>query len=172
MRLGSSARRIVTALYSPAGIVGWVVALAKPIRSAVDWLSDMDFVSSNMAAIGAFLNTGWGTLASVCAGALILGHAIQRSLHAAPVQETGSAISDLQREKKLPLKGAEITPDQHSETLPARDEDDYAYGLSLERVSGEINPDKPNIYMSWQLGVKNCTDGAVRYRFDTNRHCF
>lgn len=45
--------------------------------------------------------------------------------------------------------------------------DGYEYGLSLEQVVGEINTDKPNIFMSWQLGVRNCTDDPLRYRFDS-----
>src|SRR4051794_37863717 len=64
---------------SPLGFFGVAISLIKPTLWLVGRLSDMDFVSTHLKEIGAFLETGWGTLTSVATGAAIIASAIHRA---------------------------------------------------------------------------------------------
>ena len=97
---------------SPIGLVGYVVGLQSLFIRLIRWLGDMDFIASYWRPIGTFLDTGWGTLASVVVGAIIVAIAIFRS-------------------SSTPQVGRQIGR-QDLETLPSREEN------SGETVEAEI----------------------------------
>jgi hypothetical protein len=81
-----SYRRIVTilqmrrSLQIAAAVVGAAITFSKPIIKLIDRLSEMDFLATYAGAVGRFLETGWGTLTSVCIGTAIIGFSIYHGL--------------------------------------------------------------------------------------------
>jgi hypothetical protein len=76
-------RRFIRAIFVPYGLLGlfgWVITFAKPLIWIIDRLSEIDFLATYAGAFGQFLNTGWGTLASVGVGATIIGYSIFQGL--------------------------------------------------------------------------------------------
>jgi hypothetical protein len=66
--------------YGLLGLLGSVITFAKPLIWIIDRLSEIDFLATHSGAFGRFLNTGWGTLASVGVGATIIGFSIFQGL--------------------------------------------------------------------------------------------
>jgi hypothetical protein len=61
-------------------LLGSVITFAKPLIWIIDRLSEIDFLTIHSGAFGRFLDTGWGTLASVGVGATIIGVSIFQGL--------------------------------------------------------------------------------------------
>jgi hypothetical protein len=66
------------------GLLGWLVALIKPIAKGLSMAGDIDLLANYFGAVGKFLDTGWGTLASFALGAIIIGYAIHRRIQLEP----------------------------------------------------------------------------------------
>jgi hypothetical protein len=74
--------RLPTASVAVVGFVGSCVALTKPIIWVIDRLSEMDFLATYGGEFGRFLETGFGTLASVVVGCAIIGFSIFKGMQA------------------------------------------------------------------------------------------
>ena len=66
------------------GLLGWLVALIKPIAKILSMAGDVDLLANYFGVTGRFLETGWGTLTSVVLGAVIIGYAIHRKKQLEP----------------------------------------------------------------------------------------
>src|ERR1700730_11206703 len=89
---------------SGPGLLGWLVALVKPIAKAMNMASDIDLLANYFGASGRFLETGWGTLMSVVLGAVIIGYAIYRNMRRAAKDES-HRISILELLSRAAAKG-------------------------------------------------------------------
>jgi hypothetical protein len=74
--------RVRAASLALVGLFGSCVALTKPIIWIIDRLSEMDFLATYGGEFGRFLDTGFGTLASVVVGCAIIGFSIFKGLQA------------------------------------------------------------------------------------------
>src|ERR1700730_8191400 len=78
------------------GLLGWLVALIKPIAKVLSMAGDIDLLANYFGVAGRFLETGWGTLTSVVLGAVIIGYAIHRKMQfpetKAPVKHEDSEL--------------------------------------------------------------------------------
>jgi hypothetical protein len=68
------------ALKISTAVAGTVIAFSKPIFKIIDRLSEMDFLTTYAGPVGRFLDTGWGTFASIVVGAGIIGFSIYHGL--------------------------------------------------------------------------------------------
>jgi hypothetical protein len=66
----------IKGLYSPTGLVGWLIVLVGPIRSGIQWASEVDFVRSSWPRAAAFIDTSLGFATIFLIGCAILGFAI------------------------------------------------------------------------------------------------
>jgi hypothetical protein len=81
---------------SGPGLLGWLVALVKPIAKALNMASDIDLLANYFGSAGKFLETGWGTLTSVILGAVIIGYAVYLNMrHAAKDESHRISILEL-----------------------------------------------------------------------------
>ena len=99
----SGVKKVLSALLSLQALVGLLIAFGKPLWRLVEMASDLDFLLANAAWIGAFLDTGWGTLVLGAVGLGMVGHALYKARSAEqvvadvesveePSQERGSTI--------------------------------------------------------------------------------
>lgn len=77
----------------PIALAGWFVALIKPALWMIGLMGDVEFISTNLNAIGQFLETGWGTLATVMGGAALIGYSSLRGYHAEPLRQAPPAAT-------------------------------------------------------------------------------
>jgi hypothetical protein len=89
---------------SGPGLLGWLVALVKPIVKALNMAGDIDLLANYFGAAGRFLETGWGTLTSVALGAVIIGYAVNRNMRRA-VKDESHQISILELLSEAAAKG-------------------------------------------------------------------
>jgi hypothetical protein len=140
----------------PRGWVGWIVFFIKPIRSAIDTLSEMDFLAGYWTSIGTFLSTGWGTLASVCIGAVILGYSIRHSMRE-PKQDGVSDIVDLRKvESATPISPALLPASTPLKSYSASEKDELRDALRdlsklLSRVGDDIAEKTRVIQNRWDV---------------------
>jgi len=78
----------VKGLYSPTGLVGWLLVLIDPIRGGIQWASEVDFVRSSWPSAAAFIDTSLGFAAVFLIGCVILGFAIFKQKTRDPEQST------------------------------------------------------------------------------------
>jgi hypothetical protein len=67
------------------GLLGWLIALIKPIVKVLNMVGDIDLLANYFGAAGRFLETGWGTLSSIVLGTVIIGYAIHRRIQLEPI---------------------------------------------------------------------------------------
>jgi hypothetical protein len=84
------------------GLLGWLIALIKPIAKVLSMASDVDLLANYFGAVGRFLQTGWGTLASIVLGTVIIGYAIHRRIQLEPGGITQISVRRLLRFKLSP----------------------------------------------------------------------
>jgi hypothetical protein len=89
---------------SGPGLLGWLVALVKPIAKVLNMASDIDLLANYFGATGKFLETGWGTLTSIVLGAVIIGYAVYRNMRRAAKDES-HRISILELLSEATAKG-------------------------------------------------------------------
>jgi hypothetical protein len=71
------------------GLLGWLIALIKPITKVLSMTGNIDLLANYFGPAGRFLDTGWGTLASIVLGAVIIGYAIHRRMQLEPIMAGG-----------------------------------------------------------------------------------
>lgn len=91
------------------GLLGWFVALTKPIAKILSMAGDVDLLANYFGVAGRFLETGWGTLTSVVLGAVIIGYAIHRKMQLKP-----TGLGD-----KAPVKHEDSELVQAKSAIPA-----------------------------------------------------
>lgn len=87
--LGKKIKEYAKASFSGAGPIGWLVWLFKPIARGLNMLGDVDLLGNYLGGAGKFLASGWGTLACVVVGAVIVGSAILHREHTLAATNSG-----------------------------------------------------------------------------------
>jgi hypothetical protein len=162
---------------SGPGLLGWLVALVKPIAKALNMASDIDLLANYFGAAGKFLETGWGTLTSVVLGAVIIGYAVYRNTRRAEKDES-HRISILELLSKATVKGWVFDRDTlHARQGWVHNENRY---VSTSVPSGR---NEPNLYsnlhveretaLAWLDSIKRMTPrqrlARMRKSFERNK---
>lgn len=80
-------RQWIRPIVSIGGLIGTLVILIKPILWLVSVMGDIEFIATNLATIGKFLDTGWGTVATVLSGSALIAYS---AYHGYRAQSVGS----------------------------------------------------------------------------------
>jgi len=93
------------------GVVGAFLILLKPIWLIIENISNLDFVRTNWKYVANFIESGWGTFASILLGAIILGTAILRA-NQEKVKKLENKLTDLRL--SFPGNGRTPTPERNN----------------------------------------------------------
>jgi hypothetical protein len=104
----AASRTIFHSLFlDPRGLFGWFILLIKPIRALLEAMGDADLLFKFVPALSGFLDTGWGTAASMLGGAIIISYSV---IHASKTQITNRPAAPTTAPKMSPFTYYEKPP--------------------------------------------------------------